>query len=47
MIFDMDGVIIDSNPWHKKSLREFCEKHGYHLSDEYLKEHIYGRANKD
>ncbi len=47
VIFDMDGVIIDSNPWHKKSLREFCEKHGYHLSDEYLKEHIYGRANKD
>lgn len=47
MIFDMDGVIIDSNPWHKKSLRRFCEKHGYHLSDEYLKEHIYGRSNKD
>jgi HAD superfamily hydrolase (TIGR01509 family) len=43
----MDGVIVDSNPWHKKSLREFCERHGYHFSDEYLKEHIFGRTNKD
>ena len=47
IIFDMDGVIVDSNPFHKKSLREFCKKHGFHLSDDYLKEHIYGRANKD
>lgn len=47
VIFDMDGVIIDSNPWHKIALREFCERHGHHLSDEYLKEHVYGRANKD
>ena len=47
VIFDMDGVIVDSNPWHTVSLREFCERHGYHLSDSYLKEHVYGRANKD
>ncbi len=47
VIFDMDGVIVDSNPWHKVSLREFCEQHGFHLTDQYLKEHIFGRANKD
>ncbi len=47
VIFDMDGVIIDSNPYHKISLRQFCEKYGYHLSDEELVNKIYGRTNKD
>jgi len=47
VIFDMDGVIIDSNPFHKISLRQFCEKYGYHLSDQELVNKIYGRTNKD
>lgn len=47
VIFDMDGVIIDSNPFHKISLRQFCEKYGYHLSDRELIKKIYGRTNKD
>ena len=47
VIFDMDGVIVDSNPYHKIALRQFCEKHGYHLSDEELKSRIFGRTNKD
>jgi beta-phosphoglucomutase len=47
VIFDMDGVIIDSNPFHKISLRQFCEKYGYHLSDQELISKIYGRTNKD
>jgi len=47
VIFDMDGVIIDSNPYHKISLRQFCEKYGYHLSDGELVSKIYGRTNKD
>lgn len=47
VIFDMDGVIIDSNPFHKISLRQFCEKYGYHLSDQELINKIYGRTNKD
>ena len=47
VIFDMDGVIVDSNPFHKIALRQFCEKHGYHLSDEELKSRIFGRTNKD
>lgn len=47
VIFDMDGVIIDSNPFHKISLRQFCEKYGYHLSDEELVKRIYGRTNKE
>jgi len=47
VIFDMDGVIIDSNPFHKISLRLFCEKYGFHLSDEELVKKIYGRTNKE
>jgi len=47
IIFDMDGVIVDSNPYHKIALKQFCEKHGYHLSDEELKSRIFGRTNKD
>lgn len=43
----MDGVIIDSNPFHKISLRQFCQQHGHDLSDDQLREKIYGRTNKD
>ena len=46
-VFDMDGVIIDSNPFHKVALRQFCEKYGYHLTDEELRSRIYGRTNKE
>lgn len=46
-LFDMDGVIIDSNPVHKIALRQFCKKHGYDLTEEHLREKIYGRTNKD
>jgi beta-phosphoglucomutase len=47
VIFDMDGVIVDTNPYHKISLREFCEKYGYHLNEEDLIRKIYGRTNNE
>jgi len=46
-IFDMDGVLVDSNPTHKIALKQFCEKHGYDLSEKDLREKIYGRTNRD
>jgi len=46
-IFDMDGVLVDSNPTHKIALRQFCKKHGYDLSEKDLREKIYGRTNRD
>ncbi len=46
-LFDMDGVIIDSNPFHKIALKQFCKKYGQDLSEDQLKEKIYGRTNKD
>jgi HAD superfamily hydrolase (TIGR01509 family) len=46
-IFDMDGVIVDSNPTHKIALKQFCKEHGYDLSEKDLRERIYGRTNRD
>lgn len=46
-IFDMDGVLIDSNPTHKIALKQFCKKHGHELTEEELREKIYGRTNRD
>ena len=47
IIFDMDGVIVDSNPFHFKALDVFFQKYNFHPSEEALNNHIYGRANKD
>jgi len=47
IIFDMDGVIVDSNPVHKKALKQFCKQYGFNLTDTELRNKIYGRANKD
>jgi len=46
-VFDMDGVIVDTNPYHKISLGEFAAKYGYFLSEEDLIKKIYGRTNKE
>jgi HAD superfamily hydrolase (TIGR01509 family) len=46
-IFDMDGVLVDSNPTHKIALKQFCKEHGYDLSETDLREKIYGRTNRD
>ncbi|MFN8342364.1 MAG: HAD family phosphatase [Cyclobacteriaceae bacterium] len=47
VIFDMDGVIVDSNPAHKIALQAFCKQHGHELSEQQLREKIYGRTNRD
>lgn len=43
----MDGVIVDTNPYHKISLKQFCEKYGYQLNEEDLISKIYGRTNNE
>lgn len=47
VIFDMDGVIVDTNSYHKISLKQFCEKYGYRLNEEDLISKIYGRTNNE
>lgn len=46
VLFDMDGVIVDSNPIHKIAIDKFCKKHNVHLDEEKLIK-IWGRQNKD
>jgi beta-phosphoglucomutase family hydrolase len=46
-VFDMDGVIVDTNPYHKIALQKFAAKYGYSLSEEELIKKIYGRTNKE
>jgi len=43
----MDGVIVDSNPFHKIALKQFCKKYGKDLTEDELREKIYGRRNQD
>lgn len=47
VIFDMDGVIVDSNPIHKKAIQVFCKEHNLDLTDEYLENELYGRTNEE
>ena len=43
----MDGVLVDSNPYHKVALVEFCARYGHTLSETELLEKVYGRTNKE
>ena len=43
----MDGVLVDSNPFHKIALKQFCKKYGKDLTEDELREKIYGRRNQD
>lgn len=47
LLFDMDGVIIDSNPAHKITIQQFCKTYHKNLSDDEMRLHIYGRTNKE
>lgn len=47
IIFDMDGVIVDSNAFHTIALRQFCNQHGQQLTEEQLINRIYGRTNRE
>jgi len=47
LVFDMDGVIVDSNPYHKIAIQKFCRDHGYALTDDQLLKQVYGRTNRE
>jgi len=44
VIFDMDGVIIDSNPYHKLGWKMFCSKHDIVLDEKEWEDKIFGRT---
>jgi HAD superfamily hydrolase (TIGR01509 family) len=47
VIFDMDGVIVDTNPHHKIAIQQFCADHGIQLNELTFQHKIYGRTNRD
>jgi beta-phosphoglucomutase len=42
VILDMDGVIIDSNPFHRMVWKEFLERHGVEVDEPMFKNVIFG-----
>ena len=47
IIFDMDGVLIDSHPIHKRAWRKFFDSLGLHVSDSELDFVLDGRKKED
>jgi beta-phosphoglucomutase len=46
LIFDMDGVIIDSNPWHRIAWAEYTRRHGVEMT-EAMQRRMYGKRNDE
>jgi beta-phosphoglucomutase len=44
LIFDMDGVIVDSNPMHRESWAAFNRRYGLETTEE-MHQRMYGRRN--
>jgi len=45
VIFDMDGVICHTNPFHKKAFEAFFDKYGIPYSEPEFEAHMYGKHN--
>jgi beta-phosphoglucomutase len=45
VIFDMDGVICHTNPFHSKAFDLFFKKRGIYPTDADYKAHMYGKSN--
>jgi beta-phosphoglucomutase len=46
LIFDMDGVIVDSNPAHRESWEAFNRRYGIETTEE-MHQRMYGKRNDD
>ncbi|PYX62323.1 MAG: hypothetical protein DMG73_00275, partial [Acidobacteria bacterium] len=47
VIFDMDGVIIDSHPAHRKAWKDFLQTFGKEVSESELSFILDGRKRRD
>ena len=47
VLFDMDGVIVDNNDYHRKAWQLFLHRHGMELSDSDYNRRISGRVNAE
>lgn len=46
VIFDMDGVICHTNPYHTKAYQTFLAKRDLYPSEEDFVQHMYGKNNR-
>lgn len=46
LIFDMDGVIVDSNPWHRIAWERYNRGLGYAMTEE-MQQRMYGKRNDE
>ena len=46
VIFDMDGVICHTNPFHTKAYQRFLAKRGLYPTEEDFVQHMYGKNNR-
>jgi beta-phosphoglucomutase len=46
VIFDMDGVICHTNPYHSIAFREFFSTRNIAPTDEEFAQHMFGKSNK-
>ncbi len=46
-IFDMDGVVADSIPYHVRAWIEFARQHGFKVTKQLVLRHFNGRVNKE
>jgi len=47
VIFDMDGVLVHSNPVHKETIKEFFLKYNQQVSNTFLEKRVWGRTNQE
>ena len=45
VIFDMDGVIVDTNPYHRTAWRNYYQRYGKILIDKDFVEYVSGKHN--
>jgi beta-phosphoglucomutase len=45
VIFDMDGVICHTNPFHAEAFNHFFDSYGIKPTEEDYKNHMYGKSN--
>ncbi|NMM48591.1 HAD family hydrolase [Marinigracilibium pacificum] len=47
ILFDMDGVMVDSNPYHKAAWPVYGKQIGLDIDDDLMEKHVYGHTNHD
>ncbi|SEL14476.1 HAD family hydrolase [Parapedobacter koreensis] len=45
VIFDMDGVIAHTNPYHTEAFKQFFDKYNVSYTEQEFEDHMYGKHN--